>query len=116
LEQIEILFQDEYLIAINKPAGLLTIQDGYKPYLQILNRNLTTNLVKFTQYIGLTKKPAVYSFLHSLLILTENFRWILKIEKSKKNNRAVIIGDLYQDSLTIDYRYGSMVTDTTEPL
>jgi len=48
LEQIEILFQDEYLIAINKPSGLLTIQDGYKPYLQILNRNLTTNLVKFT--------------------------------------------------------------------
>ncbi|WP_299027959.1 RluA family pseudouridine synthase [uncultured Thermanaerothrix sp.] len=36
---IEILFEDEHLLAVNKPAGILTIQDGYdaaKPFLSHL--------------------------------------------------------------------------------
>lgn len=33
-ESVEILFQDEHLLAINKPAGLRTLPDGYQPDLE----------------------------------------------------------------------------------
>ncbi|PKO00725.1 MAG: RluA family pseudouridine synthase [Chloroflexi bacterium HGW-Chloroflexi-4] len=37
---MKILFQDESLIVINKPAGLLTIRDGYNPDLPTVKRML----------------------------------------------------------------------------
>lgn len=33
-KSIEILFQDEHLLAINKPSGLRTLPDGYQPQLE----------------------------------------------------------------------------------
>lgn len=102
LEQIEILFQDEYLIAINKPAGLLTIQDGYKPYLPNLKSQLDDQFGKVYTVHRLDKETSgilIFAFSpdsHRKLSMDFENR------KIKKEYRAVIIGDLYQDSLTID--------------
>ena len=42
---LEILFEDEAILAVNKPAGLLTIQDGYQPQLPHL-------YAQVIQYLG----------------------------------------------------------------
>ncbi len=42
---LEILFEDEAILAVNKPAGLLTIQDGYQPQLPHL-------YAQVVQYLG----------------------------------------------------------------
>ena len=38
--ELKILWQDEAILVVNKPAGLLTIQDGYDPTLPYLSRIL----------------------------------------------------------------------------
>jgi len=42
---LDILFEDEAVLAVNKPAGLLTIQDGYQPHLPHL-------YAQVVQYLG----------------------------------------------------------------
>ena len=35
----EIVFEDDYLLAVNKPAGLLSVPDRYDPTLPNLKKN-----------------------------------------------------------------------------
>jgi tRNA pseudouridine32 synthase/23S rRNA pseudouridine746 synthase len=41
---MDILYQDESIIAVNKPSGLLTIQDGYDPDLPTVKKEIEKEL------------------------------------------------------------------------
>lgn len=102
MEQIEILFLDEYFIAVNKPSGLLTIQDGYKPDLPNLKSILDNQFGKVYTIHRLDKETSgvlIFAFspdCHRKLSIDFEER------KIKKEYRAAISGELRNDSLTIE--------------
>jgi 23S rRNA pseudouridine1911/1915/1917 synthase len=98
----EILFEDEYLIAINKPAGVLTIPDRFNPEIPNLMAMLKPvypdiipvhRIDKFTSGINLFAKNA------------ESHYWMSELFQSHKVEKyytAIVDGIPYPESGRID--------------
>lgn len=101
--QIPILYDDEFILAVNKPAGLLTIRDGYNPELpyalQILQRTagklwVVHRLDKDTSGILIFARSAqAHRFINQQF---EN-------RQTEKEYQAIVYGTPTWDQITADF-------------
>ncbi len=98
----EILFEDEYLIAVNKPAGVLTIQDRFNPDI--------TNLVSIlkTKYPEIIPVHRIDKFTSGINLFAKNaeaHKWMSTLFMSREIEKyytAIVDGKPYPESGRID--------------
>ena len=99
---MEILFQDSSIIAINKPSGLLTIQDGYHPEFENAKSNLDAIFGKVWTVHRLDKDTsgivifALTPSAHKILCIQFADRFV------KKEYIALVYGVIVENELTVD--------------
>lgn len=59
MESIQIIHQDDHILIVNKPEGLLSIVDGYNPTLPHIKQLLEPELDLSGWYTVWIKKPVV---------------------------------------------------------
>ena len=102
MDALEILYQDPYFIAVEKPSGLLTILDGYDTSLPNLRSLLTSQFGRVWTVHRLDKDTsgivifALSADVHRALSVQFESR------KVQKEYKAFIQGLLSTETMTID--------------
>ncbi len=102
MEKIEILYKDDYFIAVNKPSGLLTIQDGYKPELPNLKSILANQFNKVYTVHRIDKETSGLLIFALTSESHRKFSLVFEQRKLKKEYRALVSSELPKEALTID--------------
>lgn len=102
MEKIEILYKDDYFIAVNKPSGLLTIQDGYKPELPNLKSILANQFNKVYTVHRIDKETSGLLIFALTSESHRKFSLVFELRKLKKEYRALVSSELPKEALTID--------------
>ncbi len=98
----EILFEDEYLIAVNKPAGVLTIQDRFNPEIPNLVALLKS---KYPEIIPVHRIDKYTSGINLFAKNAESHKWMSTIFESReieKHYTAIVDGIPNPESGRID--------------
>lgn len=100
--EIPIIWEDEHILVINKPAGLLSLPDGFDPSREHLKGVLSP------QYESLWIVHRLDRFTSGVMVLARNaaahkhLNTQFQERQVKKTYRALIVGDPKWDSLHVD--------------
>lgn len=98
----EILFEDDYLLAVNKPAGVLTIQDRFNPEIVNLIGNLKT---KWPDIIPVHRIDKYTSGINLFAKNADTHKWmsnLFEFRNVEKYYTAIVDGIPYPESGRID--------------
>ena len=99
---LDILFEDDYLIAVNKPAGVLSIQDRFNPDLPNLISILKP---KFPEIIPAHRIDKFTSGINLFPKNADSHKWMSELFMSREVEKyytAIVDGNPYPDSGRID--------------
>ena len=97
-----ILYQDQSILVINKPAGVLTIQDGYKPDIPHLRSILEPIYGRLYIVHRLDKDTSGVMVIARNEISHRNLNLQFDNRIVKKQYQALIIGNPAWDEITVD--------------
>ncbi len=89
---VNIIYQDEHIVAINKPSGLLSIPDGYAPYLPNLQSILKDEFGSVWTVHRLDKETSGVILFTLSATAHKEMSALFELRKIKKNYRALVLG------------------------
>lgn len=98
----EIIYQDEYLVAVNKPSGLLSIPDGYTPDLPNLLSFLKDEFGSVWTVHRLDKETSGAILFALNAAAHKEMSLLFEHRKVKKNYRALVYGSNVDAQFVID--------------
>lgn len=103
INSLDLLYEDEHLLVINKPAGMRTIPDGYQPNLPNLHHILTERYGRLWVVHRLDRETSgVLLFARD----AETHRWLNQQFQNREVNKEyhlLAIGKAITTSIEIDY-------------
>jgi RluA family pseudouridine synthase len=100
---IKNIYEDEFLLAINKPAGLLTIRDGYDPSLPYVSRLLEPQYGRLYIVHRLDKETSGVLLLARSAEIHRILNQDFETRQVKKIYHAIIIGNPPWSETTADF-------------
>jgi RluA family pseudouridine synthase len=100
---MEILYVDQWLLIVNKPAGLLSIQDGYDPAIPHIRRIIEPENGRCWIVHRLDKETSGVLVLSRSAEVHRTLNMQFETRKIKKEYRAVVWGIPSQNEIEIAY-------------
>lgn len=99
---LDIIYQDEHLIAINKPSGLLSIPDGYTPDLPNLQSILKNEYGSVWTVHRLDKETSGVILFALSATAHKEMSALFELRKIRKNYRALVFGVTLDSHFIVD--------------
>jgi len=100
---LDIIYQDEHIIAINKPSGLLSIPDGYTPDLPNLQSILKDKYGSVWTVHRLDKETSGVILFALSATAHKEMSALFELRKIRKNYRALVFGVNLDSHFIVDY-------------